>query len=81
MNPSGNFVVVWHSSGQDGDGSGVFGQRYAFGPSRISDFDGDSRTDLTVYHRRSGRWFIRQSRTGTTLAERFGGRGREPVNR
>jgi hypothetical protein len=26
--PSGNFVVVW-SSGQDGDGYGVFGQRYA----------------------------------------------------
>ena len=26
---SGNFVVVWHSDGQDGSYAGVFGQRYA----------------------------------------------------
>jgi hypothetical protein len=26
---SGNFVVAWNSLGQDGDGNGVFGQRYA----------------------------------------------------
>ena len=26
---AGNFVVVWQSSGQDGSGYGVFGQRYA----------------------------------------------------
>src|SRR4029079_7831968 len=26
---SGNFVVVWDSSGQDGSSVGVFGQRYA----------------------------------------------------
>ena len=25
---SGNFVVVWHSYGQDGSGYGIFGQRY-----------------------------------------------------
>jgi hypothetical protein len=28
MDPAGNFVVVWHSSTQDGDNRGVFGQRY-----------------------------------------------------
>jgi hypothetical protein len=27
--PSGNFVVVWSSNGQDGSSLGVFGQRYA----------------------------------------------------
>jgi hypothetical protein len=27
--PSGNFVVVWQSVGQDGSGLGVFGQRFA----------------------------------------------------
>ena len=27
--PSGNFVVVWHSLGQDGSANGVFGQRFA----------------------------------------------------
>jgi hypothetical protein len=28
MDPRGNFVVVWHSYGQDGSLRGVFGQRY-----------------------------------------------------
>jgi hypothetical protein len=28
MDAVGNFVVVWHSFGQDGNGYGVFGQRY-----------------------------------------------------
>jgi len=27
-NPSGGFLVLWHSNGQDGSGFGVFGQRY-----------------------------------------------------
>jgi phage tail sheath gpL-like len=27
--PAGNFVVVWHSQGQDGSNFGVFGQRFA----------------------------------------------------
>ncbi|MEM6783498.1 MAG: T9SS type A sorting domain-containing protein [Bacteroidota bacterium] len=29
MDADGDFVVVWHSYGQDGDGNGVFAQRYA----------------------------------------------------
>ena len=28
VDASGNFIVVWESSGQDGDGNGVFAQRY-----------------------------------------------------
>jgi len=28
MDEAGNFTVVWSSSGQDGDGEGVFGQRF-----------------------------------------------------
>ncbi len=28
MDSSGNFIVVWQSLGQDGDGSGVYGQRF-----------------------------------------------------
>jgi hypothetical protein len=28
IDPAGNFVVVWQSSGQDGNGYGVFGHRY-----------------------------------------------------
>jgi hypothetical protein len=29
MEPDGDFVVVWNSDGQDGNGYGVFGQRFA----------------------------------------------------
>ena len=29
VDPSGNYVVTWSSFGQDGDGSGVFAQRYS----------------------------------------------------
>lgn len=32
---SGNFVVGWTSSGQDGDGDGVFGQRFASGGAAL----------------------------------------------
>ncbi len=28
MDASGNFVIAWHSDGQDGDGLGVYAQRY-----------------------------------------------------
>jgi hypothetical protein len=28
MDPDGNFVIAWQSAGQDGSGSGVFGQRF-----------------------------------------------------
>src|SRR5262249_55639023 len=36
MNPAnGDFVVVWDSTGQDGDGYGVFGQRFASDTTRV----------------------------------------------
>jgi hypothetical protein len=39
MEPDGDFVVVWMSNGQDGNGFGVFGQRYAAsGAPRGSEF-------------------------------------------
>ena len=28
MDPAGDFVVIWSSDGQDGDGFGVYGQRF-----------------------------------------------------
>ncbi len=79
MNPWGNFVVTWSSYGQDGSSFGIFGQRYAFGPSRIADFDGDSKTDITVYHPPSGLWFVRRSSTGATDSFGYGGTGYAPV--
>ena len=35
MNESGEFVIVWQSSGQDGDGLGVFAKRYLSNGSKI----------------------------------------------
>jgi hypothetical protein len=41
------FVVVWQSNGQDGDGPGVFGQRYAaWGPAYGGEFRVNSYTTL-----------------------------------
>jgi hypothetical protein len=34
---SGNFVVVWQDSGKDGDGYGVFGQRFDAAGERVGD--------------------------------------------
>ena len=33
--PSGNFVVVWKSDGQDGSGYGVYGQLFDSGASKV----------------------------------------------
>ncbi len=45
MDAAGNFVVVWQSDGQDGDRSGIYGQRYsASGVAQGSEF----RVNTTV---------------------------------
>ena len=45
MNDAGNFVVVWTSFGQDGDGLGVFGQRFdAAGVPQDLEFQVDTDT-------------------------------------
>jgi len=47
---NGNFVVVWHSNGQDGDGYGVFGQRFsAAGAPRGSEFQVNTFTTSFQY--------------------------------
>ncbi len=37
MDAAGNFVVVWQSQGQDGDGWGVYGQRFDADGQRLGD--------------------------------------------
>jgi len=50
MDASGSFVVVWTSTGQDGDGYGVFGQRYnSAGTPQGSEFQVNTTTTGAQY--------------------------------
>jgi hypothetical protein len=61
---SGNFVVVWQSDGQDGSGSGVFGQRYdsagrALGSEfRVNSFTTENQADPSVAADASGGFVV-----------------------
>ncbi|MCA9096945.1 MAG: VCBS repeat-containing protein [Planctomycetaceae bacterium] len=51
MDASGDFVVVWHSSGQDGSDEGIYAQRYdAAGTAQGSEFLVNSYTDGVQRH-------------------------------
>lgn len=51
MDASGDFVVVWHSSGQDGSDEGIYAQRYdAAGMPQGSEFLVNSYTDGVQRH-------------------------------
>ena len=48
MAPSGDFVVTWNSYGQDGDGYGIFGQRFGSdGAQRGTEFQVNTYTNYT----------------------------------
>jgi hypothetical protein len=48
--PDGNFVVVWSSYGQDGNGYGIFGQRFAAdGSPRGGEFQANTETSGNEY--------------------------------
>jgi hypothetical protein len=72
---SGNFVVVWTSSGQDGSSEGVFGQRYAssgtpLGPEfRVNTYSTGSQLDPAVAADPSGNFVVTW---GSDLQDGFG---------
>ena len=51
----------------------------SFSQKNDSDFDGDGRTDHTVYHAASGNWYIRQSASLQPRLVQFGWNQSEPV--
>ena len=51
----------------------------SFSQKNDSDFDGDGRTDHTVYHASSGNWYIRQSASLQPRLVQFGCNQSEPV--
>ena len=64
MAPDGSFVVVWESEGQDGDGAGIFGQRFdSLGGRRGVEFrvntvTVDSQSDPAMAIDATGRFFV-----------------------
>jgi hypothetical protein len=62
--PFGNFVVVWQSLSQDGDGTGIFGQRYAstgvpVGPEfRVNTYTTDFQTSPSVATDAAGNFVV-----------------------
>jgi hypothetical protein len=62
MDPAGDFVVAWQSSGQDGSGYGVFGQRYqgepAEGDGKALDYTADLKADLVWRNRSTGQVYL-----------------------
>ena len=78
--PLGNFVVVWHSPGQDGSGNGVFGQRYAssgspLGPEfRVNTYTTAAQENSSVALDGSGNFLVVWSHATPTSAEIYGQR-------
>ncbi len=64
MNGAGNYVIVWQSLGQDGDGSGVYGQRYdatgyTAGPEfRINTYTANYQSDPSVAMDETGNFVV-----------------------
>jgi hypothetical protein len=46
MDDTGDFVVAWQSSFQDGDGYGIYAQRFEGRETAVNDFDGDALSDI-----------------------------------
>lgn len=84
MAPDGRFVVVWNSNQQDGDGGGIYGQRFAAtgttavgGEFRINATVAGSQTDPAVGMTADGSFVVAWSSTsGASLqAQRFAADG------
>ena len=50
----------------------VFGEATAVASAKFADFDGDSKTDISVYRPSEGNWYIFNSSTNTATVSRFG---------
>ncbi len=58
MDADGDFVLAWHSVDQDGNGRGVFAQRYDGAELVEGDFDGDGNADVLWRNTSDGKAFV-----------------------
>ena len=64
----------------DGSDIGAFERQRADVPlNAILDFDGDNKTDISIYRPSSGQWWINRSSSGQTSALQFGASTDKPV--
>jgi glucose/arabinose dehydrogenase len=67
---------VWRVTSTSGQGSGSNPVQSVFTLHRPvtdgTDYDGDSKTDVTVYRRRDSVWLVRQSSNGATVSQQWG---------
>lgn len=61
--------------GIDRDFDGIFDGDESSNRERPADFDGDGRSDLSVFRPTNGNWYITNSSTGVFRAEHFGTNG------
>lgn len=71
LQPNGN-IVASGSSMNGGFGSSFGVARFYGTGAKPFDFDGDSRTDLSIFRPGNGQWWYQRSSNGTTAAAQFG---------
>lgn len=68
-----NYPLIPNAAGGNGTDIGAFERQNSDAPLNVvMDFDGDSRTDISIYRPEAGEWWINRSSNGTNYAFRFG---------
>lgn len=77
LSPDGS--TLYFSSSRDGSPDIYTAQRVSVNRSQTADFDGDARSDISVFRPSDGTWHILQSSTNTYSVQRFGLNGDQIV--
>lgn len=70
LSPDGS--IVYFASSRDGSQDIYAAHRIGVNRSAATDFDGDARSDLSVFRPSDGTWHVLQSSTNTYTVQRFG---------